>query len=387
MRAPERPRPGSHHDARRAGLRHVRDDEPGLLRRRAGKGFAYLRADGRPVRDAETLARIRALAVPPAWRDVWICRDATGHVQATGRDARGRKQYRYHPLWRRTRDEGKYERMAAFARRLPALRRRIARDLRAPGLPRDKVLAMAVAVMSRTLIRVGNEEYARSNGSYGLTTLRDSNVRFVRGGRARIGFRGKGGLAHDVVLDDARLVRLLRRCRELPGQALFQYVDEGGRRCGVDSGMVNDYLRAAMGANYTAKDFRTWGGTLHAIEVLARTSHPRPPSQRALDACVARAVREVATHLRNTPAVCRSSYIHPAVLAAWCDGSLHRRIPEDALAGPRLLERAALGFLQAIGRGAGAVRKPKASHERAARTRRPRASASARRARTAHAAR
>ena len=296
------------------------------------------------MRDASTLARVRALAIPPAWTDVWICADALGHVQATGRDARGRKQYRYHARWRQTRSHGKFERLAAFASKLPALRRRIAQDLRRPGLPREKVLATAIAVLERTLIRVGNDEYARTNRSYGLTTLRDSHVRFPGGGRARFAFDGKSGLRHEVTVDDARLVRIVRRCQALPGQQLFQFTDDDGRVQDVDSGMVNDYLREAMGGDYTAKDFRTWGGTLRAVEILATTEHPEPPSKRAFDRCVSVAVKAVAQHLRNTPAVCRSSYIHPVVLTAWCDGTLHDRI--GGARGPRELERAAQKLLR-----------------------------------------
>ena len=331
----------------KTGLRYGSDREPGIARRRLGRGFTYRRADGRIVRDAATLARIRALAIPPAWRDVWICTDALGHVQATGRDARGRKQYRYHARWRDTRDRGKFERVAEFASRLPALRRRVARDLRRAGLPREKVLATAIAVLERTLIRVGNDEYARSNGSYGLTTLRDTHVRLAAG-RAHFVFKGKSGLRHEAVVDDARLARIVRRCQALPGQQLFQFEDADGRVQDVDSSMVNEYLREATGGDYTAKDFRTWGGTLRAVEVLAATPHPRPPSKRALDRCLVAAVKAVAEHLRNTPAVCRGSYIHPVVLTAWCDGTLHRTLAGAKT--PRQVERAAQRLLRASSR-------------------------------------
>src|SRR5688572_2885512 len=257
-------------DAADAGLLYVTDAEPGISRRRAGRGFSYRTPDGKTLRDRETLARIRALAVPPAYTDVWICPTARGHLQATGRDARRRKQYRYHPRWRRARDVGKFDRIVEFGRALPRLRRRLRADLRLPGFPRDKVLAIVVSLLAETMVRVGNDEYARTNRSYGLTTLRGRHVEFLRGGRARLRFRGKSGLDHERVIDDAALVRLVRAIQELPGQALFQYVDDAsGSVVPVASSDVNDYLRAAMGADFTAKDFRTWGGTLLAFRRLA----------------------------------------------------------------------------------------------------------------------
>jgi DNA topoisomerase IB len=270
-----------------AGLRYVSDATPGLRRERDGEGFRYLRGDGSTVRDEATLARIRTLAIPPAWTGVWICADPRGHLQACGRDARGRKQYRYHAQWNQVRGLGKFGRVIAFASALPRLRRRVRRDLKASGFPRDKVLAIVTAVMAETLIRVGNPEYARSNRSFGLTTLRNRHVAFLRGGRARFQFRGKGGLEHDVVLDDVRLVQLVRRCQQLPGQALFQYRDDDGTVVPVESGEVNAYLRAATGDEFTAKDFRTWGGTLAAYQRFARTPLPgtddgRAPGERAL---------------------------------------------------------------------------------------------------------
>jgi DNA topoisomerase IB len=327
------------------GLRYVTDAEPGLRRRRAGKGFAYLRANGRRVADAATRERIRALAIPPAWTDVWICADARGHVQATGRDARGRKQYRYHARWRATRDAGKFARLVEFGERLPALRRRLAKDLRRRGLPRAKVLAVAVELLAGTLIRVGNDEYARTNASFGLTTLRDRHVHFPGNGQARFRFRGKAGLEHEVAVDDARLTRLLRHCQQLPGQALLQYVGDDGKPKAIGSGDVNDYLRAAMGADFTAKDFRTWGGTLAAIVACVRTPRPRHGGERARAAALNAAVKCVAEQLRNTPAVCRGSYIHPAVLEGWRDGSLKRAVSTRDLAPPGRLERKALAFL------------------------------------------
>ncbi len=336
--------------ARAAGLRYVADGEPGLSRHRSGRGFAYRDARGRPVRAERTLARIRALAIPPAYTEVWICADPRGHLQATGRDARGRKQYRYHPHWRQVRDERKFERLAAFGAALPALRRRVRQDLHARGFPRAKVLAIVVAVMAETLLRVGNHAYARTNRSFGLTTLRNRHIAFLRGGRARLRFRGKGGQAQEVELDDARLVKLVRACQQLPGQALFQYRDDEGRVQRVDSGAVNDYLREAMGEAFTAKDFRTWGGTLAAFRRLAAEPAPGPDSSERARAQVCNAVvDEVARALRNTRAVCRKAYIDPAVFEGWRDGRLARRA-----AGARSeaqWERALLGFLRAAHRG------------------------------------
>ncbi len=275
---PNVPEPGTPQaDAAEAGLLYVSDADPGIARRRAGKGFSYRTADGRIVRDRATLDRIRALAIPPAYTEVWICATARGHLQATGRDARRRKQYRYHPRWQQARGEGKFERIVAFGRALPRLRRRLRDDLKRPGFPREKVLAIVVSVLAETLVRVGNDEYARSNRSYGLTTLKGRHVEFLRGGRARLRFRGKSGLEHDLEIDDARLVKLVRGCQELPGQALFQYRDDAGTVLPVASGDVNDYLREAMGAGFTAKDFRTWGGTLLAFRELAAMPWPRSP--------------------------------------------------------------------------------------------------------------
>ena len=327
-----------------AGLRYVSDARPGYRRRKAGTGFVYLNLDGRPIRDGKIVERINKLAIPPAYSDVWICADARGHLQATGRDARGRKQYRYHPLWRATRDTGKFSRVVDFGKRLPKLRRRLGTDLRLRGLPRDKVLAIVVSVMAETLIRIGNDEYARSNNSFGLTTLRNRHVQFPGDG-AIFRFRGKSGKDHSVSLEDAKLARLLRHCQQLPGQDLFQYMDESGAPHPVDSGAVNDYLRSAMGEDVTAKDFRTWGGTIAAIDAFVRTPLPESGSERAKLAAQAQAVKLVAAELGNTPAVCRSSYIHPAVFAGWRDGSLARMVPEADLVYPRKRERAALAFL------------------------------------------
>ncbi|HEY7024722.1 MAG TPA: hypothetical protein VH371_07170 [Candidatus Limnocylindrales bacterium] len=304
------------HAARAVGLRYVNDDEPGITRKRAGKGFSYRAPDGAIIRASDELARIRALAVPPAWTDVWICASARGHIQATGRDARGRKQYRYHSSWSRTRDEAKFERTIAFARALPRLRRRVARDLRRRGLPRDKVLAAVVRLLEMTLIRVGNEEYARQNSSFGLTTLRRRHAK-VRGESVKFTFRGKSGVSHSVGIRDRRLARVVRQCQDLPGQRLFEYVDDDGHAQTVSSEDVNEYLRDAMKSDFTAKDFRTWAGTVLAIRALKPLDGETPTKAR-----VKAAVAEVAQVLGNTPAVARSGYIHPAVIDAYLDGSL-----------------------------------------------------------------
>ena len=341
--------------AAEAGLRYVNDTEPGLTRVKANGGFEYRDHRGEPVRDEATLVRIRALAIPPAYNDVWICSRPDCHLQATGRDARGRKQYRYHPRWQEVRGDGKFDRVVAFGDALPRLRRRLARDLALPGFPRPKVQAIVVALMAATLVRIGNDEYARSNKSFGLTTLRNRHVAFVRGGRVRLRFRGKGGLDHDIALDDARLARLVRRCQQLPGQALFQYRDDDGNIQPVDSGEVNDYLREAMGEGFTAKDFRTWGGTLAAFQRLATVpvpggggDAPAVPSERALVAAQNAVIADVARMLGNTPAVCRKAYIDPAVFAGWRDGRLQRAA--QGARGVRQWEQAALRFLKAARR-------------------------------------
>lgn len=317
----------------RGRLVYVADAQPGLRRRRSGGGFVYVDVRGRRVTDARVLARIHALAIPPVYRDVWICRDAQGHLQATARDARGRKQYRYHPAWRERRDEVKFRRTIEFAARLPALRRRVARDLRADGLARERVLAAIVRLLDRTRMRIGNEEYAKANGSYGVSTLRNRHVR-VRGDRVHIAFRGKSGQRHERLLEDPRLARVVRRCQDLPGQCLFQYI-EGGRRRRVTSGDVNDYLRSIMGDDYTAKDFRTWAASVIVAERLFGT--PDAPAESSLQA----AITAAAADLGNTPAVCRSTYVHPAVLAA----------AEDAARAERA--RAAFRHVQRADRGLG----------------------------------
>ena len=314
------------------GLVYVSDQARGIRRvRRPTRNskrprFDYLGASGCPVRDARTLVRIARLAIPPAYEDVWICSNPRGHLQATGRDARGRKQYRYHPDWRIARDDHKHSRMRDFGKALVRLRAAVRRDLSRPGLPREKVLALVVKLLDATQIRVGNEEYARSNGSFGLTTLRDRHVRFPKRGTALLQFRGKGGTRHDVLVADPRLAALVQRCQELPGQSLFQYLEEGERRA-IDSGQVNEYLRARMGGEFTAKDFRTWHATLHALTLLCRTPLPERPSAAALRRCTNEVIKSVAKGLRNTPAVCRKSYINPAVFTAWEGGQLRRAAP------------------------------------------------------------
>lgn len=323
-------------------LVYATDGQPGLRRRRSGKGFVYVDDKGRRVTDERVLARIRTLAIPPAYCDVWICRNATGHLQATARDARGRKQYRYHPAWREQRDDAKFRRSIAFATRLPTLRRRIARDLRAGGLARDRVLAAIVRLLDRTNMRIGNEEYAKANGSFGVSTLRNRHVQ-VRGDRVRIAFRGKSGQWHERFLEDRRLARTVRRCQELPGQHLFQFID-AGRRHRVTSGDVNAYLRAVMGDDYTAKDFRTWAASVIVADALFGADRATPALQDA--------VAVAAKDLGNTPTVCRKTYVHPAVIAGADDAArsargraAFRRV-RRAVRGMSRAERALLRYLR-----------------------------------------
>jgi DNA topoisomerase I len=337
--------------ARKSRLVYVSDTEPGIRRKRAGKGFQYLGPNRRPITHPRTLQRIRSLAIPPAYTDVWICSKDRGHLQATGRDARGRKQYRYHADWRTTRDEGKFSRMVEFGSRLPSLRRNLKRDLALPGLPKNKVLALIVTLLDETLIRVGNEEYARTNNSYGVTTLRDRHAKFKSDGRALLCFRGKGGREHELHLDDRRLARVIRRCQQLPGQQLFQYLDDEGRRQAVDSGMVNEYLRETMGAEsgavegFTAKDFRTWGATVRAIAYLATQIFDDEVTERAYNRCIAATAKDVASALGNTAAVCRKSYINPIVFTAWRSRLIEQVVPRTRLP-PRRLEKLTLKVLK-----------------------------------------
>ena len=312
--------------AREAGLRYVSDAEPGIRRRRAGRSFRYTTATGEPMREAETLRRIRSLAIPPAWRDVWICPTANGHVQATGRDAKGRKQSRYHPRWRAVRDETKYGRMLLFGAALPRIRERVEEHLTLPGLPREKVLAAIVRLMELTLIRVGNEEYARENHSYGLTTLRGRHVQ-VAGSHVTFRFRGKSGKRHEVEFSDRRLARIVRECQEIPGYELFEYVDDEGRPHTVDSSDVNEYLREISGEDFTAKDFRTWAGTVLAC--LTLREYEEFGSQTQAKKNVVQAIKAVAERLGNTPAVCRKCYVHPAVVETYMTGMLARARKRD----------------------------------------------------------
>jgi DNA topoisomerase I len=345
--------------ASQAGLIYVSDAEPGIRRMRSGKGFRYITPENRPLSAQEDLQRIARLAIPPAYRDVWITMQPRGHLQATGRDARGRKQYRYHPDWREFRDSAKFGRMVAFGEQLPKLRRILKRDLALPGLPREKVLAVVVSLLDATRIRVGNSEYARDNKSFGLTTLRNRHVTFVRDGRAVLNFRGKGGVQHEILIDDKRIVKIVRRCQEIPGQHLFQYINDEGQRCPIDSGQVNDYLGEAMGNDFTAKDFRTWGATLLAITLLARTPLPEPASENALKRKIAEVVKQVASQLRNTPAVCRKSYINPAVFDSWRSGSIHDRIDGKlTAASARKAETLVLAFLREEGSEVRSKRAP-----------------------------
>jgi DNA topoisomerase-1 len=337
--------------AREAGLRYVNDDLPGIQRRRSGKRFRYIRPDGAVVRDPEELRRIRALAIPPAWTKVWICPISWGHLQATGRDAKGRKQYRYHPNWRATRDETKYGRLIAFGRVLPRIRARVEQDLAQPGLPCNKVLATVIRLLETTLIRVGNEEYARTNGSFGLTTLRTRHVN-VEGQSVHFCFRGKSGVHHNIRVDDRRLTRIIRRCQDLPGQELFQYLDEEGAPRAIDSADVNAYVQEIAGEAFTAKDFRTWAGTVLAARALQEFESFDSEAQAKRN--VVAAIEAVSKRLGNTKAVCRKCYVHPAVINAYLDGSLletlrHRVEKEiaDSLADLSPEEAAVLAFLQA----------------------------------------
>ena len=318
---------GSAESARAAGLRYTTDTKPGITRTRHGKTFRYYSPEGRRILSAEDLGRIRALVIPPAWEDVWICPDPRGHLQATGRDARRRKQYRYHPKWRQVRDETKYDRMIGFAQALPRIRQHTSRDMRRSGMPREKVLATVVQLLEKTLIRVGNDEYARSNRSFGLTTLRDGHVD-VRAGRVRFTFRGKSGVEHDVDLDDRRLARVIKACRDIPGYDLFQYIDDKGQRCTVGSADVNAYLKDITGEDYTSKDFRTWAGTVLAAQMLREIGASKTETESKKN--IVSAVESVAKRLGNTKAVCRKCYIHPAIFDAYVDGSMTRTVLQRA---------------------------------------------------------
>jgi DNA topoisomerase-1 len=374
------PQPGLHpvKAAVLARLQYVTDQRPGIRRLRSGKGFRYVGPRGEAIRQAAILERIRMLAIPPAWTDVWICPEPRGHVQATGRDARGRKQYRYHPDWRTTRDETKFHRMEAFARALPALRRRVSIDLARPGLPRAKVLAAVVQLLERSLIRIGNEEYARENQSFGLTTLRDRHVE-VRGDMLRFQFRGKSGKHHTIAVSDRRLARLVKQCRDLPGQELFQYVDEEGRRQRIGSGDINSYVRDATGEEFTTKDFRTWWGSVLAVTALRELQPPRTKTEAAKN--VVLALDAVAGLLGNTRAVCRTSYVHPGVIDCYVQGLLpeavtpRRNGATDPAGGLRADELALLAVLKRLqhtssrqSTGAGSSRQSTGAGRRAGQT-------------------
>lgn len=316
--------------AEAANLHYVSDAQPGIRRRKQGRGFSYFDIQGRRIKPGPLRDRIEALAIPPAWTDVWICPHPGGHIQATGRDEKGRKQYIYHPRWREVRDQTKFNRMILFAERLPLIRERTDADLRRRGLPREKVLAAVVRLLESTLIRIGNLEYARQNASFGLTTLRDRHVT-ISGSLVKFEFSGKSGKRHDVILRDRRLAHVIQQCKDIPGYELFQYLDEDGRRQTIGSGDVNEYLRAVTGEDFTAKDFRTWGGTVRAVQVLL--AFDPPEDDRVAQRRVVEAVKQVARELGNTPAVCRTYYIHPAVLECYPTGRLAE------VAGTRLAEQ------------------------------------------------
>jgi DNA topoisomerase-1 len=309
--------------AKAASLCYVTDDKPGISRRRRGASFQYIAPSGEVIRDPEELQRIKSLAIPPAWREVWICPIRNGHLQATGRDAKGRKQHRYHPRWRQVRDENKYGRILAFAKALPLIRQRVDGDLRLPGLPRDKILATVVRLLETSHIRVGNEEYARENKSFGLATLRNRHVN-VSGSTIRFEFRGKSGVEHALDINDRRLAKIIKRCQDLPGYELFQYIDDDGERRTIDSTDVNDYIRQIAGEEFSTKDFRTWAGTVLAARALQEIQ--TAPSDAETKRNIVRAIESVAKKLGNTKAVCRKCYIHPAVIQSYTDGTLLRAL-------------------------------------------------------------
>lgn len=344
--------------AKAARLYYVSDRDPGITRvRLSEKEFKYVAPDGSEIVEAEVILRIRKLAIPPAYEGVWICVHERGHLQATGLDARRRKQYRYHAEWRSVRDNHKFDRMVEFGEALPRLRRRLRRDLARPGLPQEKVLAVAVALLDSTLIRVGNIEYARDNNSFGLTTLRDRHVKFIRDGRAVFRFRGKSGKEHEIPVNDRKLARIVQHCQNLPGQHLFKYIGDDGEHHPIDSDQVNAYLEEIMGEGFSAKDFRTWGATERAIVLMSQTPFPERESETAFNACIVACVKEVAQELHNTPAVCRKSYINPVVFEAWRDGTLHKVVRENLSNAPRKAEVAALRFLRLMARRAARAAK------------------------------
>jgi DNA topoisomerase-1 len=318
--------PAVEEDLLSANLRYVSDQQPGIRRRKAGRGFSYVAPGGETIRNPAVLKRIRSLVIPPAWTDVWISPIANGHIQAVGRDSKGRRQYRYHPRWREVRDENKFGRSLAFAEALPAIRDAVDRDLSLPGLPRQKVLATVVRLLDTTLARVGNQEYARQNQSFGLTTLRSRHVE-LNGSSARFVFKGKSGKEQDVTVHDRRVARVIRDCLDLPGYELFQYLDENGQRSTVDASDVNEYLREISGSDFTAKDFRTWAGTVLAAQALLAAGAADRESEARSN--VVAAVAAVASRLGNTPAVARSCYIHPLVIQAYTEGTLFESLSDS----------------------------------------------------------
>ena len=349
-RGPAAFRVAPYDSAKAAGLRYVTDTRPGIRRKRAGRGFTYIGLDGTPIRDPQELRRMRALGIPPAWTGVWICPLPHGHLQATGRDAKGRKQYRYHPQWREVRDQTKYGQMCAFGSALPLIRKQVDYDLALPDLPRDKVLATVLRLLETTLIRVGNEAYARANRSFGLTTLRDRHVD-IAGTALRFQFRGKSGKEHMIEIHDRRLARIVRRCQDLPGQELFQYVDDEGQRRTIDSGDVNAYLRQITGQDFTTKDFRTWAGAVLATEALRACGTCGSVTEAKRN--VVQVIKSVASRLGNTPAICRKCYVSPAIIEAYVAGSLlqtlHTLAEQDGMhpqPGLSAQERIVLMFLQ-----------------------------------------
>ena len=313
--------------AKAAGLRYVHDDKPGIRREPAKEGFRYFSPKGEPIKDEATLDRIKSLAIPPAYTDVWICPQANGHLQATGRDARGRKQYRYHPKWRSVRDEAKYERMISFGKALPAIRAEVDRALKLPGLPREKMLATIVYLLEATMMRIGNEEYARENKSFGLTTLRERHVR-LDGSKVEFRFRGKSGVNHSVQVQDRRLANIIRKTLDLPGQDLFQYVDDDGNPHTIGSADVNEYLQSIAGDDYTAKDFRTWSGTV--LAAVALLEYEKFDSEVQAKKNVVAAIESVAKKLGNTPTICRKCYVHPAVIETYLSGAMKTALRKRA---------------------------------------------------------
>src|SRR5215831_8737151 len=332
--------------AKEAGLQYVSDERPGYSRRAKGKDFEYLDLEGKPIRDEQRLLRIKRLAIPPAWTEVWICPSANSHIQATGRDARGRKQYRYHERWREVRDENKFDRLAQFAKALPNIRRRVAQDLKLTELPRQKVIATIVRLLERTFIRIGNEEYARENKSFGLTTLKNRQVK-VRGAQVLFRFRGKSGRQHEMDVTDRRVAKIIAKCQDLPGQDLFRYLDEDGQVRDVTSQDVNEYLHQIAGEDFTANDFRTWGGTVLAAIALAKQEEYQ--TKKEAKSNIKTAICAVAELLGNTPAVCRKCYVHPIIVEAYMNRTRIAGLNGTKKLAPPNLRRAERSVLKFLG--------------------------------------